>query len=80
MTNIEFVKLVASQINRNFNGDPLTLQSFIKNVELIETLISTEENVATLRQLLPSIILTKLESLRVHSNRQRYHSKYQGST
>lgn len=28
MTNIEFVKLVSSQINRNFNGVPLTLQSF----------------------------------------------------
>lgn len=61
MSSVDFVKLVSSQINKSYGGDPLGLKSFIKNIELIETIITAENNVATLRALLPTIILTKLE-------------------
>lgn len=61
LTIIDLVNLVSNQIKRNYTGDPLGLQSFINNVELIELIINSQPNAAELNQQLPIIIKTRLE-------------------
>lgn len=38
LSPVEFLKLCSSTINKNFSGDPLTLQSFIDSIELLQTM------------------------------------------
>lgn len=56
-TNHNFLRLAAGQINKNYTGDPLALDSFIDSLELLETLATTTE----LKTLLFSFSKTKLE-------------------
>lgn len=53
----DFLRLCASQINKNYAGDPLGLDSFIDSIELLETMATTTE----LKKILFSFIKTKLE-------------------
>lgn len=57
LTNVEFLKLAASTINKSYGGDPLALQSFVDALNLLSTLATT----ADLKTLLTTFSLTKLE-------------------
>lgn len=57
LSPVEFLRLCSSTINRNFNGDPLSLQSFIDSVDLLKTL-ATDQN---LINILIKFVLSKLE-------------------
>lgn len=58
ITTIEFLRLAAQTINKPFNGDPLSLTSFINSIKLLQTVATT----ANLQTLLQTFILTRLES------------------
>lgn len=53
----EFLKLVSSHINKPYTGDPLSLNSFIDSIRLLETLATT----AALRTLFVTAIKTKID-------------------
>lgn len=57
LSSPDFLKLASSTINKNFSGDPLSLQSFIDSLNLLQTLATTED----LKKLLITFALTKLE-------------------
>lgn len=57
ITKLELLRLAGGQINKSYNGDPLTLQSFLDSVALLEDLATTTE----LKTVLVRFVLTKLE-------------------
>lgn len=38
----EFIRICAAALNKNYSGDPLSLESFIDSIELLETIATTE--------------------------------------
>jgi hypothetical protein len=53
---IDFLRLAAQTINKNYSGDPLALDSFINSVQLLETIVTNDN-----KDLLKQYIITKLE-------------------
>lgn len=61
MEAVEFLRLCAQTINRNFTGDPLSLNSFINSIKLLETVQGNHEKILT------QFITTKLEGKALES-------------
>lgn len=57
LTNVDFLKLAANTIPKNFSGNPLALQSFLDSISLLESLATS----ANLKTLLVTFLLTRLE-------------------
>lgn len=57
MNRVDFLKLAASQVNKSFAGDPLSLQSYVDSMELLESFATNDE----LKTTLITFALTKLE-------------------
>ena len=57
LSKVEFLRLAGSQINKNFDGNALALQSFIDSVELLNEMATT----ADLKKILVTFVLTKLQ-------------------
>lgn len=57
LSPVDFLRLCSPTINKNFNGDPLSLQSFIDSVDLLRTLAADQN----LINILIKFILSKLE-------------------
>lgn len=57
MSLADFLRLAGSQLGKNYGGDPLSLQSYIDSLKLLETLATTGE----LRKLLVTFAISKLE-------------------
>lgn len=56
-STIDILRLFAQTINKNYSGDPLGLPAFINSIELLESVV-TSDNINTLKM----FILSKLES------------------
>lgn len=54
---VEFLKLCSTKISRNYNGNPLALQSFLDSIDLL-AMVATNEN---LKNILYKFILSVLE-------------------
>lgn len=54
--NRDFIKFAAQTINRNYSGDPLTLQAFINTVELVRATAET-----TQMELLKKFVVSRLD-------------------
>ena len=57
LSTLDFLKICSAQINRNYTGDPLGLQSFINSVDLLSSLATYPQ----LQEFLVSFLKTKLE-------------------
>lgn len=55
ITAVDFLRLCAQTINKNYAGDPLSLQAFLNSIELLETV--QDEHAQTLVK----FVMTKLE-------------------
>lgn len=55
MDQLEFLRLCAQTINKNYTGDPLSLAAFINSIKLLKSVMGTHEKI------LIQFILTKLE-------------------
>lgn len=61
MEAVEFMRLCAQTINKNYSGDPLSLVAFINSIKLLKTVVGTHNNI------LIQFILTKLEGKALES-------------
>lgn len=57
LTSVEFLRLASSTINKNYGGDPLSLQSFLDSVDLLTDLATTQP----LKRTFVKFVLSKLE-------------------
>ena len=57
LTNVKFLKICCSQINKNYTGDTLALESFINSIDLLSTLATSPD----LQSFLVTYIKSKLE-------------------
>lgn len=55
MTAAEYLRVAAQIINKNYNGDPLSLKSFLNSIELVKTVDETQV------ALLKTFVVAKLE-------------------
>lgn len=62
MTVVEFLRISAQTINRNYDGDPLALDAFINSIELLEELATRELQTTFLK-----FIKSKLEGKALES-------------
>lgn len=63
ITNIELLRIAASTINRNYDGEPLALNAFINSIDLLSELATTNDLV----NLLLKFIKSKLEGRALES-------------
>lgn len=57
LTPVEFLKLCASNINKNYDGNPLSLQSFLDSIDLLKITCSNQN----LMNILFKFVVSKLE-------------------
>lgn len=57
LSRVEFIRLTAQTINKNYNGDPLSLNAFVNAINLAK-----EMSAGTHNDILKTFILTKLEA------------------
>lgn len=63
LTSVEFLRIAAQTLNRNYNGDPLGLEAFLSSIDLLSELATTD----ALRVLLLKFVKAKLEGRALES-------------